>query len=122
MFCPECKAEYVEGITECADCHVPLVWALPQEEEKDFQNEPIEWTPLLTSTYEADIAFVRSVLEGEEIAHWIDGENRGIIRRGNMGSVIYVDSARLQDAQTLIRDLDLNAFSWSARSNKDLDG
>jgi hypothetical protein len=25
MFCPNCKAEYREGFTECSDCQVPLV-------------------------------------------------------------------------------------------------
>lgn len=25
MICPECKCEYIEGITECIDCKIPLV-------------------------------------------------------------------------------------------------
>jgi hypothetical protein len=33
MFCPECKAEYRDGYTHCADCDVDLVAALPQEPE-----------------------------------------------------------------------------------------
>ncbi|SCP94930.1 hypothetical protein [Anaerobium acetethylicum] len=32
-WCPNCKNEYVEGITECADCHVELVEELPLEEK-----------------------------------------------------------------------------------------
>lgn len=31
MFCPECKAEYRQGFTHCADCDVDLVWELPPE-------------------------------------------------------------------------------------------
>src|SRR6516165_1705848 len=31
MFCPQCKAEYRPGFTQCADCDVDLVWELPQE-------------------------------------------------------------------------------------------
>jgi hypothetical protein len=30
MFCPECKAEYREGFTRCADCEVDLVAELPR--------------------------------------------------------------------------------------------
>ncbi len=30
MWCPVCKAEYEEGISECAECQVPLVAELPQ--------------------------------------------------------------------------------------------
>jgi hypothetical protein len=29
MFCPQCKAEYRQGFTLCADCHVELVYELP---------------------------------------------------------------------------------------------
>lgn len=29
MFCPQCKAEYRQGFTRCADCDVDLVYALP---------------------------------------------------------------------------------------------
>ena len=32
MFCPQCKAEYRQGFTRCADCDVDLVDALPAEE------------------------------------------------------------------------------------------
>ncbi|UCC78883.1 MAG: hypothetical protein JSW64_11440 [Candidatus Zixiibacteriota bacterium] len=33
MYCPKCRAEYVEGITECPDCGVSLVTELPTEEK-----------------------------------------------------------------------------------------
>ena len=37
-WCPECKNEYVEGITTCADCGVELVEKLPEEKLAD---EPV---------------------------------------------------------------------------------
>ena len=30
-YCPKCKTEYIEGIIECSDCHVPLI-----DSEKDL--------------------------------------------------------------------------------------
>src|SRR5437899_12069821 len=32
MFCPQCKAEYRQGFTRCADCDVDLVYTLPATE------------------------------------------------------------------------------------------
>ena len=66
MFCPECKAEYVDGITQCADCHVPLVWELPAESEEEH-GEHVEWQPLVTTMSQADMALIKAVLEGENI-------------------------------------------------------
>jgi hypothetical protein len=32
MFCPQCKAEYLRGVTHCSDCDVDLVERLPGSE------------------------------------------------------------------------------------------
>lgn len=45
MWCPKCKNEYVKGITECADCGVPLVDSLELSgasqsvQEEEFYDE-----------------------------------------------------------------------------------
>ena len=39
-WCPKCKCEYKDGITECADCKIPLVDELPEEEAEAVQNIP----------------------------------------------------------------------------------
>lgn len=35
-FCPKCRAEYVEGVDTCEDCHVPLVAELPPKDVPDY--------------------------------------------------------------------------------------
>ena len=41
MYCPQCKAEYRQGFTRCADCDVDLVWELPKEAiERRGEGEP----------------------------------------------------------------------------------
>ena len=45
-WCPQCRNEYREGITECFDCHVSLVEELEQEEPKknELADEKfVEW-------------------------------------------------------------------------------
>ena len=58
-YCPKCKAEYREGITECADCHVPLVDSLPEEaklESGEIENSDLpEIVEIYRSLDERDI-------------------------------------------------------------------
>jgi hypothetical protein len=41
MICPNCKCEYIRGVTQCADCGVPLVNALEPEDAKPTGDVPI---------------------------------------------------------------------------------
>ena len=38
MICPNCKCEYIKGVTQCADCGVPLVDSLDSS-ATDAPNE-----------------------------------------------------------------------------------
>jgi hypothetical protein len=40
MICPQCKAEYRQGFTICADCEVDLVHSLPEAEEAASNRTP----------------------------------------------------------------------------------
>jgi len=43
MFCPQCKAEYRSGFTECSDCCVDLVEALPEQESSTEEALTLLW-------------------------------------------------------------------------------
>jgi hypothetical protein len=71
MFCPVCKVEYRSGFTFCSDCHVELVSELPIEPPEE---EFIEYEEVLFSFHPADIAFIKSLLDSEDIAYYFQGE------------------------------------------------
>lgn len=73
MFCPVCRAEYVEGIANCADCHVALVPELPPIDE-DVPTLA-ETTTVLMTYNQADIATIKSILDGAEVQYFFQGEN-----------------------------------------------
>jgi len=71
MFCPECKAEYVEGIKVCADCDVPLVDKLPEEKELPPKPPYKQLKAFFTS---AEIAIIKSILDDAKIDYYFRGE------------------------------------------------
>jgi hypothetical protein len=61
MFCPQCKAEYRQGIAECADCQVPLVSSLPEAQESLLDTTSAG--PLVPLWEGEDLALHTSLLE-----------------------------------------------------------
>lgn len=70
MFCPNCRTEYKEGITVCADCGELLVSQLPPEPKP-------EWTDLVTvldTVNASTIALAKSILEDAGMEFNVVGE------------------------------------------------
>lgn len=83
MFCPECRAEYREGFTECADCKVPLVPELPPEPEPEY----VEFATVLETGNPAIIAMAKSVLEAAGIECFAKGEGlQELFAAGGLGA------------------------------------
>ena len=72
MYCPQCKGEYREGFTQCADCQIPLVEEPPQPESNDT---PLDLVEVLSTADPGLIALVKSVLEAEDIPYLAHGEH-----------------------------------------------
>lgn len=67
MICPECKCEYVRGVTQCADCGVPLVDVLPPPPRAI--PEDVRIVPVWRGTDRADYEQVADALEDAGIPY-----------------------------------------------------
>lgn len=103
-WCPKCKCEYREGITECADCKVLLVDELPPDGENPYSEEAQmqqmeQW--VLEETEE-------SVDENVEAEQELDIETK--IR--NVGMKATTDSVRVyQDKKSKAEDFKSSAYT-----------
>lgn len=74
MFCPQCGAEFVPGISSCNECAVALVETLPATDALD----PEEPCATLVTVFEAgnavELAVAQSILRSAGIPYTHDGE------------------------------------------------
>ncbi len=111
MYCPDCRAEYREGIESCPDCEVRLVVELPHEDpDADlvpiFETADVSLLPVVKSLL--DSAGIPYVVQGEEalsvlpVGRW----GAGISQSGRgLAATIRVDKARAREAEELLRPL-----------------
>jgi putative signal transducing protein len=107
MFCPKCRTEYRKGFATCADCEVPLVDGLPPEPDPgDVKPEYVEYAHLLSTYNLADIALIKSVLDGEDIVYFFQGESFTYLMV--QPTKLMVSKDDLERAKELIKELDLH--------------
>jgi len=68
MFCPECGAEYREGILECSDCQTALVPEIPPEPQPGPKPK-LELVTVLATGDPGRIAVAKSLLEDSRIEY-----------------------------------------------------
>jgi len=74
MYCPECRVEYRDGFTECADCHVPLAAGeLPPEPPGQF-DPALELVVVLETNDRIQLALAKGLLENAGIPFFILGQ------------------------------------------------
>ncbi len=116
MFCPECQSEYCEGINRCCDCAVDLVFSLPEiADESVAELIPItELETVLTVGSQADLAVVKSILDGESIPFLAKGEGvQNLFGMGSLGTgynvmtgpvAVQVNSPDVEKAKAVLKD------------------
>ena len=100
MFCPECRAEYIDGIIFCSVCNIRLVEKLP-EAEPPLTNF-VDYEEVLSTYNPADIAFLKSLLEGEGIQHFFKGEHFMYVRPMADPARLMIRKDQVEDALQLI--------------------
>ena len=109
MICPNCGAEYVEGITECSDCLVELI---PNE---DFINEEeqevslADWKEIFSSSDMIEAEMIKANLRGAGIdAIIFSKEDRMRINLSYVGAApvkLFVKEENVETATQIIEDI-----------------
>ena len=86
MFCPKCRSEYIDGVTQCDDCNEQLVESRPEEEPKTY--EYVDMVTVLIPRDMGEIAFVKSLLDEARIRYFAKNENMGNLF-GTIGGGIF---------------------------------
>ena len=85
MFCPECGAEFREGVSRCGDCDVDLVAEPPPT--SDAQPE---WCDMVTVAQSSDTAYLlvaKSVLDQADIRYFAKNEGvQDLFAFGRLGT------------------------------------
>ncbi len=103
MFCPQCNSEYEKGFYKCADCGVDLVGALPPYEACDSGDE--EFVEVFSTYQQGDIAFIKSVLDGEGITYFFQGESSVLLIAAGAYARLLVKADEAQRAREILQEL-----------------
>jgi hypothetical protein len=106
MICPNCKCEYIRGVTECADCGVPLVNAL----EPEGSNHPLDDVRIVSvwqGNDPSEFERVKAALENAGI-EFLDRDSKNFDLFVPLGSKleIWVSTAERDAARKIIVDED----------------
>lgn len=108
MFCPNCGAEYQQGIDECYDCRVPLVEQPPAETtgedlETVYRTADASLLPVIKSVLAA--AGIPCLVQGDEgSALFPLGSVGGSADDRDLGAVVKVPKSRAAEARQLLEE------------------
>jgi len=105
MYCPRCGTEYIEGIAVCADCGIPLAEVLPAEDQ--CLRETAEFEEVLTTFNAGDLAIIKSLLDGESIEYFIQGEFFNYVEPLVQPARLMVRKDQVNETREILKDLDL---------------
>jgi len=96
----------MEDVTVCSDCGTDLVPCLIE----DTEPEPLEWVDfeeVLTTFNAGDIALLKSILDGEGIDYYFQGEAFNYVEPIVQPARLMVPKNQVLRAKEALRELDL---------------
>ena len=104
MFCPKCKSEFENGLTQCGDCGVSLVESLPKLSE-------VKWEVVKQYSGYIPAEMAKGALEGNSIPAFIKGDFISTaygVRTWDVAggkAVLFVPKEDLEKAKTIIDEM-----------------
>lgn len=100
MFCPQCKAEFKEGITRCPDCDVALVEHLVTDAQYEFGD----FVTIYQTANPGMLSIAKSILDNADIYFATKGEAfEEVFKSGTVELQVLRDDAPA--AEELLNDL-----------------
>ena len=108
MICPNCKSEFVEGVTTCPDCEIQLVYQISEDIPENFDDDKnYNYVFVFTAINSQEVALIRMIMEREGIPYFIKNEqlHKSVIfsTRGP-GIQLYVAEEFAEDTIKLLRE------------------
>lgn len=105
VFCPECGAEYRQGVSVCSDCQVLLTSEFPLEPQSAAQPD-VELVTVLTTGNDAVIPVAKSLLDDAGIGYLAKNEGfHGLFPVSRFRVEIQVRQDDEEEARQLLADL-----------------
>lgn len=102
MFCPKCAREYQAGLHHCAACGLDLIEVRPPNTEKD--GGYVDLVEIFSTYNQGDIAMIKSVLDGEEIHYYFQGESSNMMIAAGSYARLLVRANEADRAKEILRE------------------
>lgn len=103
--CPNCKYEYVPGITICPDCNSPLVDSIELKKYEELSEK--DWVLVYTSFNEIEIGMLKENFESAGItASVLSQKDSNFPAPGGLSTIkLFVQKADVSEALEFIQDV-----------------